>query len=315
MKLLERLRAVLRRRHYAKATEEAYVEWARRYICFHDLKHPRGLGPDDVTAFLTHLVVERRLAASTQNQALCAILFFYRHVLEIDLGDLQSFPCSNKPRRLPVVLDPHEVAAVLDHVAPPHESPARVLYGSGLRLGECARLRVQDVDFGRGQIIVRRGKGQVDRVTLLPRTLVPALRAQIESVAATLRQDLAAGVGPIELPHALGQKYPNAARELTWQWVFPADGLETDDTGGSRRPCIGKRGVQSSVHDAVVAVGIDKKAGAHTLRHSFATHLLEAGTDIRVIQSLLGHRSLKTTMIYTHVVRRGPLGVVSPLDR
>lgn len=315
MKLLERLRRSLRRQHYARSTEDAYVEWAGRYVRFHGLRDPATLGADDVTAFLTHLVDDRNLSASTQNQALSAILFLYRDVLGMEIGVLQPFAYARKPRRLPVVLSQVEVGAVLERMVPPHELLARVLYGTGLRIGECVRLRIQDVDFSRGQVIVRRGKGQVDRVTLLPQAVVEPLRAQIDMVAQQLRSDRANGLGGVELPFALERKLPNASRELIWQWLFPASDLAVDDgTGELRRPHMAKRLLQATVHEAVVRAGIRKKASAHTLRHSFATHLLEAGVDIRTIQVLLGHRSVKTTMIYTHVVKRGPLGVVSPMD-
>jgi integron integrase len=314
VQIIDQLRAALRRRHYALATEEAYLEWARRFIRFHRGRHPSELGADELTAFLEHLVVRLNLAASTQNQALCAIIFMYRYVLDRDLGHLEPFAFARKPRRLPVVLTPTEVAAALECVSAPFQLFARLLYGTGLRLGEGVRLRVQDLDFGQGQLVVRRGKGQVDRVTLLPRSLLEPLRAQIDFVAEQLVRDTGSGVGPVELPFALDRKLPRAGRELAWQWVFPSESVEFDHIGAPRRPHAPKRLIQSSVHEAVVSAGVQKAASAHTHRHSFATHLLEDGTDIRVIQNLLGHRSIKTTMIYTHVVQRGPLGVVSPLD-
>ena len=315
-KLLRRLREALRLRHYSPHTETAYVSWVRRYVEFHGRRHPAELGVAEVTAFLSAMVMERRVAAATQSQALAALLFLYAHVLDRPLGRLPAVLRAKKPVRLPVVLSPAEVAALLEALPGVTRLVAELLYGAGLRLEEALALRVKDLDPERRQVVVRRGKGAKDRRVPLPQRAYGGLVLQLERVAEQVRHDRERGAGPVPLPTALERKAPSAGLQWGWQWVFPASRLHADPVSGLRRrhhlhPSV----VQKAVGRAARAAGITKRVGCHTLRHSFATHLLEAGTDIRTVQELLGHRDLKTTMIYTHVVDRGPLAVTSPLDR
>ncbi len=313
-KLLDQVRDVLRLKHYALRTEEAYVDWIRRFILFHHKRHPREMGAAEITAFLTHLAVVDNVAASTQNQALAALLFLYREVLQQDLGPVEPVH-AKKPQRLPVVLTREEVRQVLNQMQGTHQLMAKLLYGTGMRLMECVRLRVKDVDFARREILVREGKGEKDRVTMLPESIIPALQAHLERVRQLHQRDLVDGYGAVYLPYALERKYPNAAREWGWQYIFPASRLSADPrTGVKRRHHVDESGLQKAVRAAAQAAGIVKPVGPHTFRHSFATHLLESGQDIRTVQELLGHADVKTTMIYTHVLNRGPLGVRSPLD-
>jgi integron integrase len=302
--------------HYSILTEDAYVHWIRRFILFHDKRHPREMGRPEVEAFLSHLAVERDVAASTQNQALAALLFLYKVVLEQPLrGDIDASR-AKRPERLPVVLTRDEVRAVLDQLEGLHGLMARLLYGSGLRLMECLRLRVKDVDFGQRHIVVRDGKGQKDRVAPLPATLIEPLGMQVEKVRELHQRNLAEGFGQVYLPHSLAEKYPNADREIGWQWLFPAPRRSIDPrTGIHRRHHLAETALQKMVRGAVRRAQIVKPASCHTLRHSFATHLLEDGHDIRTVQELLGHKDVQTTMIYTHVLQQGPQGVRSPLDR
>ncbi|HNT78227.1 MAG TPA: integron integrase, partial [Anaerolineae bacterium] len=301
-------------KHYALRTEEAYVDWIRRFILFHHKRHPREMGAAEITAFLTHLAVVDNVAASTQNQALAALLFLYREVLQQDIGPVEPVR-AKKPQRLPVVLTREEVRQVLNQMQGTHQLMAKLLYGTGMRLMECVRLRVKDVDFARREILVRDGKGEKDRVTMLPESIIPALQAHLERVRQLHQRDLADGYGAVYLPYALERKYPNAAREWGWQYVFPASRISADPrTGAKRRHHTDESGLQKAVRAAAKAAGIVKPVGPHTFRHSFATHLLESGQDIRTVQELLGHADVKTTMIYTHVLNRGPLGVRSPLD-
>jgi len=315
-RLSERARAAMRRRAFSPRTEEAYLGWMRRYHEFHGRRDPAALGADHVTAFLNHLATHGRAAAATQNQALAALLFLYRDVLGIDLPWLEGLVHAKTPIRLPVVLTRQEVRALLARIDGVPRLMATLLYGCGLRLLECCRLRVKDLDFGRNQINVRRGKGDKDRQTMLPQSLKAELAHHLDRARAQHAHDLAAGAGWVELPGALATKLPNAGREWPWQWVFPATRTCRDPaTGQRRRHHLHETVVQQAVRRAVLAAGIAKRATCHTLRHSFATHLLEDGSDIRTVQELLGHSDVTTTMIYTHVLNRGPAGVQSPADR
>jgi integron integrase len=307
---------VIRLKHYSIRTEQSYVDWAKRYILFHDKKHPKDMGAREVSAFLSHLAEVGHVSASTQNQALNAIIFLYKHVLQIELGDMGDTVRAKRPLRRPLVLTPQEVAKILSHLEGTTRLLAELLYGTGMRLMEGVRLRVKDVDFERHEIIVRDGKGGKDRATMLPARLAPVLQRHLEDVKALHLQDIAAGHGHVYLPHALAEKYPNADREWGWQYVFPARGISIDPRSGlSRRHHLHETRLQSAMKNAVRASGIDKPASVHTLRHSFATHLLEAGYDIRTVQELLGHKDVSTTMIYIHALNRGAGGVMSPLDR
>jgi len=314
-KLLDRLHEAIRVRHLSPRTEEAYRHWIKRYLFFHRLRHPDAMGEAEINAFLSHLAVRERVSASTQNQALAALLFLYRHVLKREIGDLGQVIRAKRPRRLPVVLSRDEVKAVLANLSGDKWLMASLLYGAGLRLMECLRLRIQDLDFARSEITVRDGKGAKDRITLLPQSLIAPLRDHLRQVKAIHERDLAEGWGRVALPTALDRKYPNAPAEWRWQWVFPQENRwinpETKDQG---RHHVDDSLIQKAVKDAVTAARLAKRATCHTFRHSFATHLLEAGYDIRTVQELLGHSDVKTTMIYTHVLNRGPAGVRSPVD-
>jgi integron integrase len=314
-KLLDQVREVLRKKHYSLRTEESYIDWTTRYIRFHHLRHPRELGVSDIEAFLSHLAVEDRVAASTQNQARSALLFLYREVLAIPIDGPRDVVQAKAPRRLPTVLTRDEVRAVIRELSGTYRLMAQLLYGSGLRLMECVRLRVKDLDFDQRQITVRDGKGMQDRVTMLPDRLVEPLHEHLRVVKRLHDADLERGNGAVYLPFALERKYPNANREWGWQYVFPAGRLSTVPRSGVvRRHHLNESSVQKAVAAAVRAAGITKPASCHTFRHSFATHLLENGYDIRTVQALLGHRDVRTTMIYTHVLNRGGRGVRSPLD-
>ncbi len=314
-KLLDRVRHKLRREHYSIRTEEAYVNWIKRYILFHNKKHPQEMNTPEIEQFLTHLAVEEHIAPSTQNQALFAILFLYRRVLEIELERPVDAVRAKQRVHLPVIMNKAEVARVIAAVPPQYQLIVQILYGSGLRLLEGVRLRVKDVDFGQHQIIIRSGKGGRDRDTLLPDSLIAPLQQQLHYVKALHQKDLSTGHGAVYLPHALAKKYPNASTEWAWQYVFPSHKLSKDPRSGIyRRHHISHSAVQKAVRQAAKNAKIAKHIGPHTFRHSFATHLLEAGYDIRTIQELLGHKSIETTMIYTHVIQRGGMAVRSPLD-
>jgi integron integrase len=314
-KLLDQVRAAIRLRRLSKRTEEAYTHWIKRFILFHHKRHPQEMGAVEIRDFLSHLAVDRQVARSTQNQALHALLFLYREVLQRELPPLAGIEMATKRPRLPVVFTREEAQAVLAQLTGTHWLVVSLLYGSGLRLLECLRLRVKDLDFKRNQIIVREGKGDKDRVTMLPQRLKEPLQQQLARAKLRHEQDLREGFGAVYLPFALDRKYPNAAKEWGWQYVFPSARRSVDPRSGqSRRHHLDEREVQRAVKEAVRRAGVHKPGSCHTFRHSFATHLLEVGHDIRTVQELLGHYDVRTTMIYTHVLNRGGLGVRSPLD-
>jgi integron integrase len=315
-KLLDRVRHAIRAKHYSRRTETAYVDWIRRYIVFHKKRHPSELGAPEIAAFLTWLASNRRVSASTQNQALSAVLFLYRDVLRIEIGTIDSVPRARMPVRIPVVLSRDEVARILKQLNGVAWIVVALLYGAGLRLNECLELRVKDLDLERQQIVIRRGKGQKDRPTVLPTAVFEPLSRHLEGVKRQHQTDLARGFGRVVLPFALDRKYPNAPIEWGWQFVFPASRVCTDPRWEPpTRFHLHESVVQKAVAHAARQAGITKRVGPHTFRHSFATHLLEDGYDIRTVQELLGHADVSTTMVYTHVLNRGPLGVRSPVDR
>ncbi len=314
-RLLDQVRHRIRLKHYSIRTEQAYVDWIRRYIHFHGKRHPAAMGASEIEAFLTDLAVARSVAAATQNQARSALLFLYKEVLCIELPWLEGVQPAKSSTHLPVVLTRDEVANVLDRLAGTHRLIGALLYGSGMRIMEGVRLRVKDVEFARCEIVVRDGKGAKDRMTILPRKLAPRLRAHLDEVRALHQRDVANGLGATWLPAALLRKYPGAANEWGWQYVFPSRNISHDPRSGAFRRHHGSdQAFQRAMRQAVRDAGIVKPATPHTLRHSFATHLLESGYDIRTVQELLGHSDVSTTMIYTHVLNRGGRGVVSPLD-
>ncbi len=314
-RLLDQAREALRRKHYSLRTEESYVGWMKRYIRFHNKRHPAEMGTPDVEAFLTDLAVGQSVAASTQNQALSALLFLYAEVLQQPLEEPIHAARAKQPQRLPTVMTRREARSVLDAMTGVHQLMAKLLYGSGIRLMECVRLRVKDVDFALHQVVVRSGKGDKDRVTPLPDSLIAPLQEHLRRVKLTHDQDLRAGYGQVYLPYALERKYPNASQEWIWQYLFPSEGLSVDPRSGhQRRHHVDESGLQKAVKRAVQLAQIAKRVTCHTFRHSFATHLLEDGYDIRTVQELLGHSDVRTTMIYTHVLNRGGRGVRSPLD-
>lgn len=314
-KLLDQVRALIRTMHYSIRTEEAYVNWIRRFILFHKKRHPSQMGKGEIEEFLTHLAVDRRVAASTQSQAKSALLFLYQKFLKLEVEWLKDVVAAKQPQRLPTVLTVEEARTLLSHMKGEAWLVASLLYGSGLRLMEACRLRVLDIDFAMRQITIRNGKGAKDRVTMLPESLIIPLKSHLELVRLQHQRDCDQGGGEVFLPFALDQKYPAAAREWKWQYAFPADGLSEDPRSGAvRRHHIDEQRVQRAVKQAAQDANIQKKVTPHTLRHSFATHLLQNGYDIRTVQELLGHKDIRTTQIYTHVLNRGGNAVLSPLD-
>lgn len=314
-KLLERLRSAIRTRHYSIRTEEAYTSWVKRFILFHNKRHPRDMGEKEINQFLSYLAEERNVASSTQNQALCAIIFLYKYVLKIEIGDLGDLARAKKPKRLPVVLSHREMKAIFDNLSGIHWMMATLLYGAGLRLMECLRLRVKDIDFDLNQIIVRDAKGGKDRVTMLPQIAREPLKEHLKQVKKIHQEDLENNHGCVYLPNALQNKYPEAEKEWGWKYVFPSQRISRDPRSGiKRRHHLSEHVLARALKKALRQTNIHKKATCHSLRHSFATHLLEAGYDIRTIQELLGHKNLQTTMVYTHMLNKGGKGVRSPAD-
>ncbi len=315
-KLLDRVRQAIRLRNYSYRTEKAYVDWSRRYILFHHKTHPQEMGKIEIEAFLTHLVVEGNVSASTQNQALSALLFLYKHVLKKDINYVEVV-WAKKPERLPEVLSQAEVKKLFTGLSGVPLLIAQILYGGGLRVSEGLRLRVKDIDFGQSLIFVRDGKGYKDRSVPLPQTLRQMLTTHLQSVEKQHHHDLQKSQGRVSMPTALAKKYPNANREWIWQFIFPSRNLSTDPRGDDDtryRHHLHPSAIQKAIREAAQQLGFSKRVTPHTLRHSYATHLLERGTDIRTIQQLLGHKDLKTTMIYTHVMKQAKMGIRSPLD-
>ena len=314
-KLLDQVREILRNKHYSYRTEHTYVDWIKRFIIFHNKRHPREMGAEEVQAFITYLANERRVAASTQNQALSAIVFLYRYVLQKEIILPTDILRPGRPERLPTVLSHPEAMAVIGKMKGTPKLIAQLLYGSGLRITECLRLRIKDIDFSNHQVIVRDGKGENDRATILPDSLVSILKSQIEITRLIHQKDLKEGFGEVSLPYALDKKYPNAPKEFAWQYVFPSLIRSVDPISKrTKRHHLDVTVVQKAVRQAVLASGLDKPISPHTFRHTFATQLLQNGYDIRTVQELLGHKDVKTTMIYTHVLQRGAGVVKSPLD-
>ena len=316
-KLLDIVRGKIRLKHYSIRTEQAYTDWIKRFILHFDKQHPKDLGAAEVEAFLTHLAVARNVSANTQNQAKSALLFLYKEVLGAELPWLDDIQQAKTPKRLPVVLTQDEVSKILSRLEGTHHLVVSLLYGTGMRILEALRLRVKDIDFARKEILIRDGKGFKDRVTMLPVSLVAPLKAHLDKVKSLHVEDLAQGYGAVYMPQALGKKYPYAARDWAWQYVFPSGKLSVDprvENGETRRHHVQDQAIQRAVRQAVRDTNITKLATPHTFRHSFATHLLESGYDIRTVQELLGHSDVATTMIYTHVLNKGGKGVNSPLD-
>lgn len=314
-KLLDQLRAEIRKRHYSLRTEKSYVAWCRRFVIFHGMKHPREMGAPEIEAFLSNLATARKVAASTQNQALCALLFLYRDVLGVDLPWMDDITRAKRPKRLPTVLSQQEVARLLRNVQGIEGLIIRLLYGTGARISEALRLRVQDINLDRSEIMIRAGKGNKDRRVMLPASIREDLRFQLDERLREHDRDVATGMADVELPDAIARKYPNARRQFAWQWVFASPTYSRDPRSGTiRRHHLHEKRVSRAIATACKAARITTRATAHTLRHSFATHLLENGYDIRTVQELLGHSDVETTMVYTHVLNRGGKGVVSPLD-
>ncbi len=316
MNLLDQVRRAVRVRHYSIRTEKTYVDWIRRFILFHKKRHPKDMAAKEINEYLSYLATDRNVAASTQGQALSAIVFLYRHVLGRDVGDLGDIVRAKRPVRIPVVLSADEVERILAQVTGTKALMLQLLYGTGMRIIELVRLRVKDIDFDGNSITIRRGKGAKDRQAILPPSLIPELHEHLIKAKALHEKDLAEGFGTVFLPHALDKKYPNANKEWGWQYVFPSSRFSVDPRSGRRqRHHVFESVLQKTIKRATVLAGINKTVHAHTFRHSFATELLLNGQDIRTVQELLGHKNVNTTQIYTHVLKTGPLGVHSPLER
>ena len=314
-KLLDQVRDTLRRKNYAYRTEQSYVAWIKRFILFHDKRHPEEMGPAEIETYLSYLALKRKVAPSTQNQALAALQFLYQQVLRLPLEEEIMPSPAKRTRRLPVVLSKREALMIINELTGVHRLIVQLLYGSGLRISECLRLRVKDVDFQRRELTVRMGKGRKDRVTVLPDRVISALKRQLEQVRLVHEQDLAEGYGKVSLPRALSRKYPKADREWIWQYVFPSTQRSRDPRSGDiKRHHLDPSSIRRDIKAAAKKAGVNKRVTPHVFRHSFATHLLEDGYDIRTVQELLGHSDVKTTMIYTHVLNKGGKGVKSPLD-
>lgn len=314
-KLLDQVRNAIRTKHYSIRTEEAYVNWVRKFVLFHNKRYPAEMGEKEIGEFITDLAVNKHVASSTQNQALSAILFLYKEVLQKEIGAIENLVWAKRPKKLPVVLTQNEVRALMERLTGTGLLIAHLLYGAGLRQMECLRLRVQDIDFESNQIMVRDGKGSKDRITMLPQKIASSLKTHLIKVQKQHQKDLQQGFGSVYLPHALARKYKSAAREWRWQYVFPASQISIDPRSGEkRRHHLDGSVISQKLRVAAREAGITKRVTCHTLRHSFATHLLQANYDIRTVQELLGHEDVKTTMIYTHVLNRGGLGVKSPTD-
>ncbi len=313
-KLLDQVRSAIRIKHYSYRTEKTYLHWIRRFILFHNKRHPNEMGEEEITQFINYLATREKASASTQNLALCAIIFLYKNIIKQEIGDLQIL-WAKKPKRLPVVFTRSEVKRVLDQLRGTNWLMANLLYGAGLRLTECLQLRVGDIDFEYKQVTVRNAKGEKDRVTMLPEKVIEPLKKHLKNVKLLHEKDVKNGYDSVYLPYALERKFPNAGRELCWKFIFPATKISTDPkTGIRRRHHIYETVLQKAIKVAIKKAGITKHASCHTFRHSFATHLLERGQDIRTIQELLGHKNIETTQIYTHVLNKGGLGVKSPAD-
>jgi integron integrase len=315
-KLLDQVRDAIRLKHYSIRTEQSYIEWIKRYIYFHNKQHPADMEARHISSFLTYLAVQRKVTSSTQNQALCALVFLYRHVVKKELGQFDDLVYAKRPSKLPVVFTPDEIKNLMMQLDGMVWIMAQLLYGAGLRLMECIRLRVKDIDFGYKQIVVRDGKGHKDRVTMLPEIVIGPIKRHLSKVKQIHEGELTAGFGTVYLPYALARKYPHASREWSWQYVFPAAGRSVDPRSGvEQRHHVSEAILQRAIKRAIRQSGITKPGSCHSLRHSFATHLLEDGHDIRTVQELLGHKDVSTTMIYTHVLNKGGKGVTSPSDR
>jgi integron integrase len=315
-KLLDQVRHKIQALHYSPRTEETYIGWIKRFIFFHGKRHPIEMGENEINMFLSFLAIKKKVTASTQNQALCALVFLYRQVFNRDIGLIEGLIRAKRPDRLPVVLTKSEVKKIINHLSGVKKIIVLVMYGSGLRLMECLHLRIKDIDFSSNQIIVRDGKGNKDRITMLPKVIQERLKEHLRGVWKIHQLDLKDGFGRVHLPYALSRKYPNASREWNWQYVFPASKrFKNHNTGQEGRHHLHETVIQKSVRQAVKCTGTTKQASCHTFRHSFATHLLEDGYDIRTVQELLGHKDVRTTMIYTHVLNHGVRGVFSPADR